>query len=283
MSEVPDIVLFDMDGTLVPAREQISFDSDIVGVLIDLLQFADVGIVTGADLDSILKQCDVPGLREGILNSNHAFWLLPCNGTQVHLLNPRTKAWEQIESVKIRDKIGTRWLNYLYMEIFKAQNRLTLREADLPFSPPFIQERQGLVNWSLIGQSADRAGRDQFETFDKEALFRDKKVRMLERLQAGGDLHPFLAFKLGGASSIDIYPKGWDKSYALRHFPDQAAWFVGNQCSVGGNDHEIYEVLSEFGRGFETTGPLDTIRIIKEVIKPGVTRCEKITKFDKSS
>jgi phosphomannomutase len=268
MSQVPDIVLFDMDGTLTPAREQAS--PDVIESLIDLLQFADVGIVTGADLDGILRQCDRPALREGILNSDNAFWLLSCNGTQVHVLNPHTEEWEQITSVKIRDKIGTRWMNYLYMEIFEAQNRLILREADLPFSPPFIQERQGLINWSLVGQSADQDSRRKFEVFDAESLYRDKKVRMLERLQAGGDLHPFLSFKIGGASSIDIYPKGWDKTYALRHFADQDAWFVGNQCKPGGNDYEIYEALSEDGRGFETSGPLDTIRIINEVIKPGV-------------
>ena len=51
------IVLFDMDGTLTPARQKI--DWDIVEALIKLQRLNwDVGIISGSDLHYIYQQCD---------------------------------------------------------------------------------------------------------------------------------------------------------------------------------------------------------------------------------
>ena len=57
--------------------------------------------------------------------------------------------------------------------------------------------------------------------------------------------------KLGGETSYDVYPKGWDKTFALQHFEGYQCWFVGDRCGNGGNDQTIYERLRVNGRSFE--------------------------------
>ena len=73
-----------------------------------------------------------------------------------------------------------------------------------------------------------------------------------------------LTLKLGGDTSFDIYPRGWDKTFALKHFnrPDWNFWFVGDRCYPEGNDYEIFELLKDTGRAFETSGPDETLEII---------------------
>ena len=71
---------------------------------------------------------------------------------------------------------------------------------------------------------------------------------------------------LGGNTSIDIYPKGWDKTYCLSHIPsNKKIYFVGDKCSVGGNDYELYE--SNRTIAYQTDGPAATLQIISNIKK----------------
>ena len=70
--------------------------------------------------------------------------------------------------------------------------------------------------------------------------------------------------KLGGNTSFDIFPNGWDKTFALNHFdgPNWTFWFVGDRCSPTGNDYEIFSALKDTGRAFEVGTPEETVEII---------------------
>jgi len=264
METTEDIVLFDMDGTLTPPRRPIT--EPVVLALCDLLEHVDIGIVTGSGLDYLREQCNDPRLTSAAKRSGRKLWFLPCNGTQAHLWESGT--WSCRHSVSMRKRIGPKWMNFLFVELLDLQVALILREIDLPFRGQFIQDRDSMVNWSPIGRSAGTPERAAFIEFDKRKSYRFKRTRSLERLQVSGDLHPELVFKLGGQTSIDIFPKGWDKTYSLRHFTDQNAWFVGDKCSDLGNDREIYEAVRGDGRGFQSEGPDDTVRIIRDKILP---------------
>jgi len=80
---------------------------------------------------------------------------------------------------------------------------------------------------------------------------------------------------MGGDTSFDIFPTGWDKTYCLRHFPNYKHYFVGDRCERTGNDWEIYETLRGVGRGFETTGPQQTSQIIFDKIIPALLSSEE--------
>ena len=62
---------------------------------------------------------------------------------------------------------------------------------------------------------------------------------------------------LGGSTSIDIFPKGWDKTYVLRHISDEDIWFYGDRCQPGGNDFHLYSHPDVRKRSFEVRGPED--------------------------
>ena len=72
-----NIVLFDMDGTLTEARG--SFNTELLLSLRKLAKHADIGILTGSDLDYINEQ-----MIKLIKFSELRFvtHLLPCNGTK---------------------------------------------------------------------------------------------------------------------------------------------------------------------------------------------------------
>ena len=92
---------------------------------------------------------------------------------------------------------------------------------------------------------------------------RDEVVALvLDRLSSQGV--DDVTIKLGGDTSFDIYPEGWDKTYALKHFPESQwdCFFVGDRCNPTGNDYEIFEHLNAQERAFETSGPEETIEII---------------------
>ena len=71
--------------------------------------------------------------------------------------------------------------------------------------------------------------------------------------------------RVGGETSIDIFPVGWDKSYALKYFKGYEVYFVGDRCFVGGNDFDIYKEMIP-GNGFKTSGPDETMVIISKLI-----------------
>ena len=72
--------------------------------------------------------------------------------------------------------------------------------------------------------------------------------------------------KLGGDTSFDIYPKGWDKTYCLKFFEGYNKFFVGDRCYENGNDYEIFQKLNS--NSWSTTKPSETIQIIKHNIMP---------------
>ena len=108
--------------------------------------------------------------------------------------------------------------------------------------------------------------RVEFAKLDKKYKIRSKYFDVLCDIMKNNEFD--VTIKLGGDTSFDIYPKGWDKTYALSHFEegDWDFWFVGDRCGVGGNDYEIFNFLKPKQRAFETGSPQETIEIIDNYI-----------------
>ena len=104
--------------------------------------------------------------------------------------------------------------------------------------------------------------REKFKALDKLYKIRTRYLKILKSYIKDNSLS--LIAKLGGNTSFDIYPKGWDKTYALTHYNEHEwdFWFVGDRCSVDGNDFELFNLLKPKGRAFETGGPEETVEII---------------------
>ena len=128
-----------------------------------------------------------------------------------------------------------------------------------------------MINWCPIGRNANDNDRQRFEDFDKpDNSFRMNEIKGFEKFLAKTNMLDRLTIKLGGETSFDIYPKGWDKTFALQHFENHQCWFVGDRCGENGNDQAIYERLRVHGRSFEVKTTKDTLKLIFDQIIPGI-------------
>jgi phosphomannomutase len=252
-----NLVLFDVDGTLTDAREPISVK--MLKALRELCKYVEIGFLTGSGLEYIKEQL-WPALNDPIIK--HNCHLLPCNGTEYLITSGDQEIlFNEISKAVMQEEIGAESTNRLLKLLCSLQNEI-VSEYELPLAGNFIQNRGSMINWCPIGRSADRLQRGIFRDLDKEQYIRTKYI---DKLTAGlKDISVDVTVKLGGDTSFDIYPNGWDKTYALRHFEgdEWVFWFVGDRCYPQGNDYEIFSLLKDTGRAFETGGPEETIELI---------------------
>jgi len=255
------IVLFDMDGTLTEPRGL--FDTELLLSLRKLSQHTEIGILTGSDLKYIESQ-----LLRLLKFSEIRFklHLLPCNGTKYY--KPPVYSKDEFTLVSENDmaaELSDSCLKELFRILTKSQASVCYEQ--IPLTGHFIDYRGSMINWCPIGRNATAKQREEFVAFDKERNFRK---RLMDNLKTKISLRcpNKIDVKLGGETSFDIYPIGWDKTYGLKHFSDYECWFVGDRCFPGGNDYEIYEKLSVNGRAFKTSDTIETGIIIREQIIP---------------
>jgi phosphomannomutase len=254
-----NIVLFDMDGTLTEPRK--AFVPFLSSPLWNLAKVADIGVVTGSDYDYVKEQLSH-------LIDNHSIryclHILPCNGTK--WFKPPTdngSSHSLFHSVSMEDEIGKE--NYRILTSILLQLQAEMVEYDIPLTGHFISPRGSMINWSPMGRNANDDQRKRFKKFDKKYNFRQQ---FFSKLRTNLDENNLLnvTVKLGGDTSFDIYPTGWDKTYSLRHFSGQNVWFVGDRArSPKGNDYEIFRACEP--RSFHTSGPEQTKEVIENIIE----------------
>jgi phosphomannomutase len=249
-----DIVLFDLDGTLTPPRKSITKEN--VNALKDLSKVAKIGIVTGSGIDYIKQQ--IPQ------DLDIEIELFPCNGTQ-HWIMTGGEFKEIDPGPSMKTFLGKSNYTSLLLELDQYQ-RYVMMSHDLPYTGTFISYRGSLVNWCPIGRDAGDEDRKAFEDFDKKEKFRDGLLKALEiRLKSA--FKSRLTIKLGGSTSFDVFPEGWDKTYALKRInKDLTPWFVGDRCFEGGNDYEIFQSLVYDGKSHFVFSEKDTPAIVEKII-----------------
>ena len=267
-----DIVLFDMDGTLTHARQKIDWQT--VVALRELSRHCLIGVVSGSPYGYIDQQIKMLWSDVGSCKPSDVI-LLPCNGTQLLVFDIVTGYYQIEYEIDMKqhmcDKLGEKAYQELINHILELQIKFLSLHKFPALTGNFVSYRKSMVNWSPVGRDAKTDERNAFMKLDLEETIRESLCEALRvRLDASG-LHE-IEFNLGGATSIDIHPTGWDKTHALNHFGDRRVWFVGDKCEPGGNDHSLWAQLSPAGRGFTTTGPEETERLVREVILPGVER-----------
>ena len=237
------LVLFDVDGTLTPARLTIS--PEVKETLQKLRQKVVIGFVGGSDLSKQLEQ-----LGSDVLDQfDYAF---SENGLTAYRLG------KELASQSFIDWIGEEQYNKLAKFILQY-----LANIDLPKRRgTFLEFRNGMINVSPIGRNASTAERNEFEKFDKEHQVRAKFVEALKKELP----NLALTYSIGGQISFDVFPTGWDKTYCLRHVEKdgfEEIHFFGDKTAKGGNDYEIY--VDDRTIGHSVTSPDDTVRILKEL------------------
>ncbi len=264
-----NIVLFDMDGTLTLPRQ--SLDAELLAPMKVLTHFTDIGIVTGSDIDYLKNQLHFLLINSRIRYNLH---LLPCNGTK-HYTPPSFNHEEHklVFEKSFKEEIGKNNFYRVMKILIDYQNHLC-SHFQIPLTGHFISYRESMINWSPIGRNASMEDRSKFIDFDEGFAQGNFRNIVLEQLKEEfKNINLDVTIKLGGETSFDIYPKGWNKTYALQHFPEQTVWFVGDKCHNGGNDEEIYNELSP-DNSFAVKSPKQTRELIQEILIPLFSRGE---------
>ncbi|RCN47686.1 eukaryotic phosphomannomutase [Ancylostoma caninum] len=217
------VLVFDVDGTLTPARQKIH--DDIREFLMSARQRVPLAVVGGSDLAKIIEQ--LADSKEDLLSQFD--YVFSENGLVGF------KGTEQFPSKAIQDHIGEEKLQKLINFTLKYFSEITLPVK----RGNFIEFRKGMLNLSPIGRSCSQAERDQFVIYDKEHKIREKFVKALQENFADYGL----CFVIGGQISVDAYPIGWDKTYCLQYIEKDydVIHFFGDKTMPGGNDHAIFE------------------------------------------
>jgi phosphomannomutase len=237
------LVLFDVDGTLTPARLGIA--PIVKETLEKLREKVVIGFVGGSDLNKQLEQLGSNALEM----FDYAF---SENGLTAY------KQGKQLASQSFIGWIGEEKYNLLAKFILRY-----LSDLDLPKRRgTFIEFRNGMINVSPIGRNASNAERNEFEAYDKVHKIREKFVQALR------DQFPDLGltYSIGGQISFDVFPTGWDKTYCLQHVEKdgfKTIHFFGDKTYKGGNDYEIY--TDSRVDGHSVNSPDDTVRILNEL------------------
>ena len=117
-----------------------------------------------------------------------------------------------------------------------------------------------MLNFSVAGRDSNAEERKRYWEWDKANKEREKIVEKISK-----DF-PELEAKIGGQISIDIQPKGHNKSQAsrwVRKNIDENIFFAGDKCFEGGNDYDIYlDVKKHGGSVFQVRDWKDTREVL---------------------
>ena len=254
------IVMFDMDGTLTESR--LAFDETILSDSIYQLTNHGIhfGIITGSDEDYLREQM---GGFLSKTSSRFKTHLLPCNGTK-YFKPPEfpNEDFKLEHEVSMESHLGVKEYRTLMQELIYSQ--VDMASEGVPLTGHFINCRGSLVNWCPIGRNANADQRQEFIEIDNERKIRSRVITELKVMLKQKGLSNKVTLKFGGDTSFDIYPRGWDKTYGLRHFAGWDVWFVGDRCEPEGNDYEIFQACT--GQSYVSNGPTHTKEIINDII-----------------
>ena len=257
--DMKKIVLFDMDGTLTPARQ--AMERPVTDKLIQLQRAGfEIGIVTGSDMEYIKEQCQ--DLFKHIAVDISAIHFMPCNGTKYYRIH--NSNFHTVYERNMREELGESNWKRLIRILITLQMSLIYSKRDIPLTGNFINYRGSTLNWCPIGRQASNTDRASWVLWDKHAWIRSKWLKYArEEFDEAGLSN--VVIKMGGDTSFDIYPKGWDKTYAFKNFEGyDKVYFIGDRCGPNGNDKEAYQLAGDLG--FITEGPEQTINIINKII-----------------
>jgi len=204
-----NILIFDVDGTLTGQRRLIQ--EDFARFFKWVVQTETVYLVTGSNMSKLEKQ--IPDwLMKSVAGA------FTCSGNAYH---------EKGETIFRMSHTFPQELEDFAQEL--VDNSPYEERAGV-----HLEQRTGSLNVSVIGRNATPMQRSQYELYDEEA---GERKAMIDAI---GNAFPDYEVNRGGQISVDVSPKGWNKSRVytelLNKHPDHVFSFFGDNIRDGGND-----------------------------------------------
>ena len=240
------LIVFDLDGTLAESKSAV--DSEMSGLLHDLLGIVKVAVISGGGWPQFEKQVvsKLPPderLRE--------LSLLPTCGTQFYQYSGDwKKLYEDDFTPEERGKI----LSSLKTSLGKAGYSVAKVWGEV------IEDRGSQITFSALGQQAPLEEKNKW---DPDYAKRNKIKAILDTSI------PEFSVRIGGSTSIDITKPGIDKAYGigklrdLLHVSLREMIYIGDALFVGGNDYPAEKAGVD---SIPVKGPDETKRVIQAII-----------------
>jgi len=241
------IYIFDIDGTLTPSRLRMTeefakfFDDwSSEGIFKNSFAYPEIKkelvrknkyyLVTGSDLDKTKEQLPIAYI-------DRAEAIFTCCGNQM---------WRDDELI--------------YNNKFTPPESLIEHlEEKIKYSKYYhragnhIEDRGSLLNFSIVGRDCTQEQREDYFKWDNQTNERKNITNDIKSTWTKLDA------VIGGQISIDIYPKGNDKSQVMKHITDNIIRevhpdiynvdtefiFIGDGIDNKGNDYPLAKLMEE--------------------------------------
>ncbi len=245
-----EIIAFDLDDTLTLSK--MPLDSEMSGLLCELLKRKKVAVASGAPLRQLEKQflkylsCPEKNLRN--------LYLLPTNGADLYKYDG---GWREI----YRSQFSKKEKKLVFDAFPKAFAEIGYKQPEKIYGI-LIEDRVSQITFSGLGSDAPL---DLKSKWDPDHSKRKKIVEALSRQIPG------FSISIGGKSSIDITQKGIDKAYGLTrlmeylHCEPERLLYVGDALFPGGNDASVMTLRVKYAL-VEGPGVSNTKKLIKKLL-----------------
>ena len=235
---IRDVFIFDVDGTLTPARQPMELD--FLPVFETFINNNVVFLASGSDFEKIKEQIPIKLIYD-------CMGVFSCMGNELWVndeiiyrkklnLPPDVVAWlyEQLDRTKYpRHKSGSHNFEY----------------------------RTGMLNFSVVGRDISQEQREQYYQWD---LIEQERLKICSKFNEMFKRYDLEAC-IGGKISIDIQGIGKDKGqiYDYLTMYDHKTFF-GDKCEPGGNDFSLYKKCE---KSFTVQGWRDTLKILNDLMR----------------
>tara|TARA_B100001094_G_scaffold294679_1_gene315486 strand:+ start:459 stop:1223 length:765 start_codon:yes stop_codon:yes gene_type:complete len=222
------IFIFDVDGTLTPSRQKMA--EEFARFFDEWTKKNTYYLVTGSDLEKTREQ--VP-----LAYMDRAHGIFTCCGNEY---------WQNDPAVHPMH------CDLIYENKFKPPNNLLtylgeqIRMSDYPVKVGnHIEDRGSLLNFSIVGRNCSQVQRNDYYEYDTHVHERKDIADYIKKNWSDLDA------VLGGQISIDIYPKGMDKSQILDIIKQEILVepseyiFIGDRTEKGGNDYPLAKLMKK--------------------------------------
>jgi phosphomannomutase len=224
--------IFDVDGTLTPSRMRI--DKEFKEFFLEFIKKNNVYLATGSDYIKTVEQLGTE-ICESVTKCYN------CCGNSV---------WQNGEEIFKSDWTLSHELDkWLKKELKKS--KFDIRTGN------HIEQRPGLVNFSIVGRNASFEERFIYTQWDEQVEERKTIAREFNQQFA------YYKAQVAGETGLDIIPIGYDKRQIADDIEGPIIFF-GDKMAHGGNDYPLAEVIQyrENSWNYEVKSWKDTHKIL---------------------
>ena len=234
--------LFDVDGTLTAPMKKM--ESSFVFDFLSWVEGKRVFIVAGSNIEKVQKQ-----LPSSVLSR--------CEGIFCSMAN---EFWQKGELIYRNEFEANIWLTEELIR-FQMYTPFPIR-VKRGGRGDIIERRPGMINFAPIGRNADIQERERYYEWDQK---NGERARIAKRIE---EKFPELEARIGGQISVDIQPKGNNKSQATKWIRKNVGGemtYFGDRCLEGGNDYDVVLDLVEHQDGtfFQVDNYLETQELLR--------------------